>query len=68
MYIYKGSEDRFLIKKPHTNFIFFLHCFIPEHVPQNPFVSLREKNSDTDSHAENKLTLSLFFMGGGGAR
>ena len=43
MYIYKGSEDRFLIKKTHTNFIFFLHCFIPEHVPQNPFVSLREK-------------------------
>ena len=25
-----------------------------------------KKNSDTDSHAENKLTLSLFFMGGGG--
>ena len=42
MYIYKGSEDRFLIKKTYTNF-FFLHCFIPEHVPQNPFVSLREK-------------------------
>ena len=54
---------RFKIIGTHSivqNIMVFLHCFIPEHVPQNPFVS------DTDSHAENKLTLSLFFMGGGG--
>ena len=66
--VYKGSEDRFLIKKKIHKNIFFTLLY-PEHVLQNPFVSLRKKKL-WHWTAMQKMNLPWVFSlgGGGGAR
>ena len=63
--VYKGSEDRFLIKKKNTQKYFF-YIALSGTCTTKPICFLEKKKIVTlDSHAENELTLSLFFRGGG---